>query len=151
MKHSIQTLILGLAFVFGSHAQEGSKDSIILIEITSNIKFHWNNSTSKIVKDSLWKELKASYPKHKKTLIQKVGNHEPTEAKVCYVQGTISKGQMAFIVLDKLERIPYAKVFEMQYCVFHIGCPYVEGLIDSVHHNKDAVQQLMDYFYPKNK
>lgn len=150
MKHSILLTILGILFSVYSYSQEEKCEAFQLIEINSDILFYWDNSTSEIVKDELWKKLKTNYYSYKRTLIKEVSNQKLTEAKVCYVEDKLTKGQMAFILLDQLDDIPYATVFKTQYCVFHLGCPYVDGLIESIASNRKASEQLMNYFF-KNK
>ena len=151
MKHTILTTVIAFLLSTQSYSQEEKNYSIELIEINSVIKLNWNNSTSKIVEDKLWKKLKTGYQTHKKTLILEVNNHELTNAKVCKVEGKITKGQMAFIILDQLEYIPYALVFNNQYCVMYMNCPYIGGLIESIKNNKNSSKQLMNYFYKKKK
>lgn len=150
MKHSTLLSILGFLFSIYSYSQEEKCNTYQLIEINPDIIFYWDNSTSEIVKDELWSTLKANYYKFKRTLINEVSNQKLTEAEVCYVEGKLTKGQMAFIALDQLEDIPYFTVFKMQYCVIHLGCPYADGLIESIVHNKKASKQLMKYFYKNN-
>ncbi len=142
---------MGIIFSVCSHSQEEKSNSVQLIEINSEIKFNWDNSTSKIVDDELWIKLKTSFQTHKRTLIKEVSNHELTNAKVCKVEDKLTKGQMAFIALDQLEGIPYALVFEIQYCIMYIDCPYIGGLIESIENNKDASDQLMNYYYKEKK
>lgn len=151
MKHLILLTIVAILFSVHSYSQEEKKNSVKLIEINSEIKFNWDNSTSKIVEDELWNNLKTLYQTHKRTLIKEVGNHEITSAKVCKVKDKLTKGQMAFIVLDQLEDIPYALVFRSQYCVKYIDCPYLGGLIESIENNQDASSQLMNYFYKEKE
>ena len=67
------------------------------------------------------------------------------------VEDKLTKGQMAFIVLDQLEDIPYALVFKTQYCVMYMDCPYIGGLIESIENNKHASEQLMNYFHKEKK
>jgi hypothetical protein len=118
-----------------------------MIELNSEIKFHWNNTTSKIIKDNLWADTQSSYERNKVALIKMVRNKELTNAEICLVNEPITKGQMAFVVLDELEDIPYAMIFKSQYCVINPGCPYIGGLIQSINNNTEASNQLMDYFY----
>ncbi len=151
MKHFIFLTTIAILFSIKSYSQEEKINSINLIEINSDIKFNWDNATSKIIKDKLWKKLKTSYQTHKKTLIQEVSNHKLTKAKVCKVKGYLTKGQMAFIILDQLEDIPYALIFKAQYCISYLDCPYIGGLIESIKYNKNASEQLMHYFYKEKK
>ena len=158
----MSTRILLLIFLFGSintNCSEVNRDTEstyadsnkTLIELNSEMKFHWNNATSKIIQDQIWDSSKNAYENNKLALIKMVSNKEVTNAKVCGVNDTITKGQMAFIVLDQLEAIPYALVFQTQYCVINPGCPYIGGLIMSIKNNSEASNQLMDYFYNSEK
>ncbi|NOQ70893.1 MAG: hypothetical protein GQ574_02760 [Crocinitomix sp.] len=159
----MKTLILLLSFIvfcascadapleFEPEKSQIETDSIIvlenvLIELNESIQFNWDNSTSQIIEDDLWDRLKGSYENNKRALIHLVNNKEPTQARVCNVHGEISKGQMAFIVLDQMEDIPYAQVFKFQYCVVDPSCPYIGGLIESIDSNDKAYRQLMVFF-----
>jgi hypothetical protein len=135
--------LLGFGITYPEN--EGEEENVIRIELTDKINFNWDNSSSSIIDDSLFALSKEAYSSQKKEIIQLVDSKKQTKAEVCKLEGTLTQGQMAFIFLDQMEAIPYAKVFQQQYCVVYLDCPYIGGLIASIDYNEKASEQLMEY------
>lgn len=150
MKFSILISSLILFYNYDIQAQEANS-SIQLIVLNGEIMLHWDNTKSEIVDDELWEKSKKLYSKNRRFLIQEVSNKERTKAEVCEVKGKLSKGQMAFIVLDQMEEIPYAMVFGYRYCLVYPNCPYIAGLVESIDDNPNASSQLMEFLSNQKK
>jgi hypothetical protein len=131
-------------------ANTQDNSNIILIELTKSVYINWDNASHTIVEDELFFELKK---KPNSMLLECMRDTTLTKAIICGVnslsneeQQVMKKGDLAFLVLDKIYDIPYYAVLEVQLDSFSCLCKHPDYLIYLLNKNRsDYVNKIRDF------
>jgi len=121
-------------------------DSCIEINLNSQIIINWDNKKFKIVVDSNYRQIEDNIEKYMLLLIDKIKDTSLTNAKVCGYDNNLSTGQIAFLLLDKIKKIPYAFVFDYKFDLFSDGCKFPIGFIDFILEEREIVSEKVYYY-----
>jgi len=141
MLRNLSVFFIGLLISCGKYARDNVAYSLedrgdkILICIDS-IKVNWSKEKSEIIKDSLYNETISS--KKKKDFIflaRLITDISTSDISYCKTNKRLKKGDLAFILIDKVYGLPYYQITGMQCDYFENGCPYPVGLFEAI--NKD--------------
>jgi hypothetical protein len=119
----------------------------VLIELTDQISFTWNNSLQKVEEDADYENIKKHFLIYRETIVNQILNTEKTDARICETDRDVSKGIMAFVLLDHVAPIPYLSGLNMQFCTFTDGCSFPDGLIFYVSNNRKKVIKDIRVYY----
>ncbi|MBI3134971.1 MAG: hypothetical protein HYZ14_09900 [Bacteroidetes bacterium] len=124
-----------------------SPDTLIReIELSKDLKISWDNNTHKIAHDAKWFKIENNPAKYKQTLIALITDTTQTLAYGCPTIRFLRKGQLAFLILDELNSIPYFEVFGVQFDVFIEGCEYPFDLIEYLLKEREMVQAKVNAY-----
>ncbi len=119
---------------------------VIFIEVINDKYLNWDNCKYEIVKDKFWIELKKDYLSNKVEYIELIEDTTNTDAYICGLRKNLVKGDIAFLIVDEVENIPYAYVFKTQWDVFYLNCKYPGGLFSSLNNNRYHFKsKLLEY------
>jgi len=104
-----------------------------LVQLREGVAFHWDNENAQIVHDSLYAQVLERYEEYKMGLVEQILDTTPIPAKTCGFNERLRKGDMALLLIDEVERLPYMPVFQVQWCQYVIGCPYPISMMNYVH------------------
>lgn len=125
-----------------------SFDTIILVRI-NNISFNWNNYTKETEKDALYKKLKSKVVEDPLSLVNQIGNTTKTKALGCKNNKLVC-GDLAFIVLDEIYRLPLFLIFKKQCDSYVSECPYPDGYFEVINSNRSGIMlRTKEYFRTK--
>ena len=116
------------------------------IVLAKKIVISWDNKAHTILDDNNWKQLKKNIKTNEGQLIKLLTDTTKTMAYGCPSVSRLTKGQMAFIVLDEINSFPYFKIFKIQFDVFMEGCQYPIDLLDFVARESKFVQTELRNF-----
>jgi hypothetical protein len=123
---------------------------VILIHLTKDIYINWSNKTYDVVDDSLSNAIKLNFLDKRKTLIDLILNDTKTPAKACYKDMNLAIGDIAILLINKSEHLPFYKVFQIQFDV--LVCKYPFGLFEYFERNrKEAKNKVELYLYNLKK
>ena len=115
--------------------------------IICGVAIEWDNSKSDFTENSGFSELKVKFQANKSELITEILNEEITKAWSCNDSRQLTKGELSFAFIKKITSLPLGEIFNMQWDVFEINCPYPIGLFSYVSKNRSTVvDKLTDYF-----
>lgn len=118
----------------------------VLVELSSDIKFTWDSANKIIVKDSLFKSIRKDYPSKKIKIIELIKDSKATSLKVCSQNLTLRKGDLAFLLIEEFELIPYFEIFKLQFDVYEQNCPFPLGLSEYINNNRvEVYSKVKDY------
>lgn len=122
------------------------KDSTVLIKFgDSDILFHWNNLSSKIVVDSLFENLKHNYKKKSGYLVDQITNVTATSASACNKDKLVI-GDMAFLIINEIDGLPFFEVTHVQCDVFENNCPYPEGYFNVIGRDRKGIREKVKHY-----
>lgn len=114
---------------------------MILVQLSNGTSLHWSNQSSKIIEDSLFREVSVSFPKKRMSLIALISDTTETQAKACGVDKNLLVGDISFLLIDKIKMVPYFKVLGVQWDTYDMDCPYPFGLLDYINSHRDEVRK----------
>lgn len=128
------------------------KESIILVSFSDkDVAFYWNISTGSIVEDSLFKKLKRIYKRKRDYLIDQVSDTTRTTASVCHdLKRKLLMGDMAYLLLDKMENLPFFEITHIQCDVIENDCPSPVNCMDSGL-DRPAIQKRIRHYLRSEK
>lgn len=142
----MRTLFIVIIFTFSLSGLTKAQ-STVEIPLFSDITLTWNSETSKYIEDDDFNAIKDNFSKYRNDLVKLISNTTPTKANVCEIDRSMTIGEMAFILINQCEPIPYALAFQMQFCVFEMNCPFPDGLIYYVNKNRSEVEKQLNEYY----
>ncbi len=131
------------------HCEMNQEDSIILIKLFDNVSFYWDNSTSRIVEDKHFKQVFDEFSINQKRIAALITDTTKTSAKICgsdKVKDNLLLGDLAFLLIDKIKKLPYAYVFNMQFDVLAADCEYPVGLYYYINNNRYQVMKKVSAY-----
>lgn len=102
---------------------KNSGDSIILIQLSDSIQFHWDNRKYVIIDDRLFRRAAMAFRKNKDIVVEQIINEEKTSARVCGMERNLVIGDLAFLLIDEIENIPHIDALHVQWDAFDFECP----------------------------
>ncbi len=119
---------------------------VILIEVINDKYLNWDNCKYEIVKDKFWIELKKDYLLNKVKYIELIEDTNSTNAYICGLRKNLVKGDIAFLIIDEVDNIPFFSVFHVQWDVFNNNCKYPDGLFSSLNKKRSFFKsKLLEY------
>lgn len=127
-----------------------ASDSVLLIELSDDIKFHWNTRKHHIIEDSLFTSIISVYYESRLGICDQIIEKRITKALACPSERNLVTGDFAFLLIDKMERIPAIDVFKMQWDSYVEQCPYPNGMLDYIDsHREEVSDKLHSYLIVK--
>lgn len=118
----------------------------VLISLNDSISFHWDNQKYKFVEDSLWKLLENDYQNLEPVLIDLILDTNESQAKICSIERNLYKGDLSFLVLDKINNLPYIDIFHTQWDSFDVDCNYPGGMLWYINKNRSEIKQSVSNY-----
>ncbi|WP_417357616.1 hypothetical protein [Flavobacterium sp.] len=117
-------------------------DSLVAIRLNKYVSFYWNNNSHMIMGADKF----TGMPYHVKLLIAlQIVNTINSEALDCENK-PLPEGDLAFLVLDKTEKLPLMKILNTQLDVYPYNCPYPLGLFQAIENDREGVsQRVIEY------
>lgn len=162
MASKIYSLLLIISSVMSSavHSKELSKhihfnylsnQPIVLIKFNNGSSIHWNNLTSEIVADKLFVRLKHNYKNYRRYFIDQISNTNTTQATACGKKSELVVGDIAFLIIDKIDHLPAFKIMQTQFDVIDSNCHYPVGYFNTIDKNRNLIQKrTMHYLIHPN-
>ena len=122
-------------------AEPVKPDTIVYITIGEEIAINWDNQSSSIVEDSLYDSIMERIDSLRTSLVHKISDKETTTAVSCNKATPLAKGDIAFILINKIENIPYFEAYGVQWDSYSLDCKYHHGMLDYVELNRDVIQE----------
>ncbi|MDJ1506814.1 hypothetical protein [Xanthocytophaga agilis] len=124
------------------------KDSIALpgivrIQLTNALAVNWDIATSFPVEDSLYEHIKKQ-PMYKKQLCEAIADTTSLNFRDCANEVILTKGDIAYITLDRIDGIPFFMIFHYQIDAISSDCgSHADGLFRYIHKNRrNVVREL---------
>ncbi len=148
IKSFIKLFLFSLWIISCGHKENNkqivvSENKNILIDLGDSFKFNWDSDKKIVVSDFLLDEIKKDYNKKRNVLINKINNESSTNHMICGSNQKLKKGDLAFLLIDKIENIKYYEVFGIQMDTFITGCYYPEYLIKFINNERDFIQKKL--------
>ncbi len=115
--------------------------NIVFVYFSDSISFHWNNHTSKIEEDAHLQTALSNFDDQKWSLVAQISDSTRTSAQVCTDDNNLCIGDLAFALIDRVVRLPYAQLLQRQFCILEGGCPFPIGLFGAVHRDRIWAEQ----------
>ncbi|WP_417368847.1 hypothetical protein [Flavobacterium beibuense] len=117
-------------------------DSLVAIRLNKYVNFYWNNNSHMIMGTDKFTDM----PHHVKLLIaSQIVNTINSEALNCENE-SLPEGDLAFLVIDKTEKLPLMKILNTQLDVYPYNCPYPLGLFQAIENDREGVsQRVIEY------
>lgn len=132
---------------YANRKEKPPVDSIVLIRFgKSGILFNWNNSTGRIVEDALFHALVLRFKTDKTYLIDQITNLSVTAAIACGREDKLLIGDLAFLIIDKINNLPFFEITNAQCDVFKKGCPYPIGYFDVIKKDRLRIKERVKQY-----
>lgn len=116
-----------------------SGDSCVLIHFKDSLSLTWSNTSNTIKKDSLFDIVYKNFQKNESYLVAQINNLEPTMAAACNKKTRLLKGDIAFLVIDQIEKLPFFEITGVQCDFFYAGCPYADGFFQTIDQKRSEI------------
>ena len=125
--------------------------SAIHILLFDDISVTWNSSTNDFEKDIFYKKLQKDIHKYKFILTNMIADTTDVNVSVCRNKYKLFKGDVAYILLDKLIDLPKFKIFNMQFDVYDEKCKNLHyEFIDFIQKNRLFVKNKVKKYFEKS-
>lgn len=118
------------------------KNNLIKIKISDEYFFYWDSKKDEIIEDNFFEQIK----KNKNIIpiiINQIENLEIIEQNICSKKEKLLKGDLMYLLLEKLNIIQNFRCLKIQFDVFDENCKYPNALLDYIHHNrKKVIEQI---------
>lgn len=105
----------------------------------------WNKINNKILEDSNYIFFLHDKSLHN-NLIQSICDTNNLKVQVCFKEKELKKGDIAYIMLDRIYKIPLFNVFNRQFDAYNLNCEYPIDLFNYIENNRLEVKnKLMNY------
>lgn len=103
--------------------------------------FNWHNDSSKILQDSLFYELLEKYPQGnlREKIICSIGRITPTSATACNTDKKLVVGDLAYMLLEKIENLPRRKML-IELDIVEDNCFLPLGLFDAIDFRRENLK-----------
>lgn len=113
-----------------------SHSDTVQVYICDTISINWDNCNNDIIEDTYYAAAIVYYNESKCRMTEAIINSNVTSAKICNLDRNLFAGEVAFLFIDKLENLPYASIFQVQFDVLTIDCPYLYGIPEGIYENR---------------
>ena len=113
----------------------------LLIEFDGGIHILWDNVNDNIIKDDNYDSL--SQKPININIVNAISDTTFVSENVCSKHSSLKKGDIAFILLVRLNQIAVARDFEMQFDYGEENCPYFYGLLDWVEEYREYIKETL--------
>jgi len=114
-------------------------DTIIHIKLEDGISFNWNNKTSQIVEDSLFRSIVSRFENIKLKLSDQITNLSITPARTCGLERNLYVGDLVFMIITRIQDIP--NPVQMQLDVFEMNCRYPAGFFEAIGYDRTGIRE----------
>jgi hypothetical protein len=119
------------------------------IQLIDKLSINWSPVDNDVRQDSLFTHIKANIQENREVLTGLISDTTLSIISACK-RGGLHKGDIAFMILDKIYHIPYFKVFGVQFDVIDAGCHYPVGLFDYLEANRGAAMERVTSYLAKS-
>lgn len=123
-------------------------DSIYTITIADSICFNWNKFSGDVERDSAFELIKNNIQYFQQPLFQAFMDTTFTPFLYCN-SDPLRAGDLVFILLDDIKRIPLSVYTGVQFCVFD-SCFHFEGLLEALNTNRSQLYDSLVVRYPRS-
>jgi hypothetical protein len=120
--------------------------NIVKITFSNGESFNWDNTKSIFIEDSLYSKIVSSFKKDHSFLLEEISNVKLADAVICSCHRDVVLGDFAFILIDKVENIPFFDIVGVQCDYFEKGCPYPEGYFEAINNNRSIIKNKLKEF-----
>lgn len=125
---------------------ETHMDTLVIVRFNSRIEMDWDNVRSSFVENEKYYAIKKQFQEFQSDLIQIINDTSLTVASSCSGSRNLSIGELSFLLIDQIMKIPYFDVFGVQFDVYRFGCQTPVGLLDYVSKNRKLVSDRLTQF-----
>ncbi|GAA0876020.1 hypothetical protein GCM10009118_24300 [Wandonia haliotis] len=125
---------------------ESGKDSIVLVQLVEDISINWNNQSYSIMEDELFSSVVAVFSKKQKRIIALISDTTISEAKACSIDRNLLVGDLAFLLINKIKKLPYFEVLGVQWDFLEDNCKYPFGLFDYINNYRNEVEKKVEFY-----
>jgi hypothetical protein len=125
---------------------ETRMDSLVIVRFNSRIEMDWDNVSSSFVENERYYSIKKQFQEFQSDLIQIINDTSLTEARSCSGSRNLSIGELSFLLIDQIIKIPYFDLFGVQFDVYRFGCETPVGLLEYVSKNRKLVTDRLTQF-----
>jgi|GEM_PF-2860682 hypothetical protein len=119
---------------------------IINIKLHQGISFDWDNRTSQIVEDKQYFKIRTNFNKNKQQLADQIMDVSPTSATACKLTRNLYIGDLSFLLINKIKKLPNVIIIGVQLDAFEYGCPYPLGYFEAINNNRTSItKRVKDY------
>ena len=128
------------------------KDTILIKFKGSHISFNGSNSKNQIIDDMLYRDLLKSFKNERGFIINQITDVTPTLATTCGKKNNLVIGDLAFLLIDKIENLPFFEISHVQCDVYNTACPYPSGYFNAIeNHRVDIQHNVKTYLLTKKQ
>lgn len=93
-----------------------------------------------------------NFEKNESYFIAQINNLESTPAKACNKKARLVKGDIAFLLINQISRLPFLEITGVQCDVFRAGCPYPDGFFQTIDQKRGEIAVKVEgYLHPHAK
>ena len=86
------------------------------------------------------------------SFIALISDTTETQAKACGVDRKLLVGDITLLLVNKVKRVPYLKVFGIQWDAYDVDCPYPLRMLDYINDYRSEVREkVKSYIISKRK
>lgn len=122
----------------------------ILVNLSNEVSFKWSNVSHEIVEDKLFLKIKKQFSQHYLSIVEDISNTTLTKAIECTSHRQLPIGDLAFLLIDKINNIPYFSVLGTQLDAFTNGCEYPKSLFDYLKFNRLEAKSKLKVYLENN-
>jgi hypothetical protein len=135
-----------------SYQRNTQGDSSILIKFEkSKIAFNWSNAKSEIIEDELYRNTLKNFKSQRNNLISQITDKSPTLAITCGKKSNLVMGDLAFLLIDKVEHLPFFEIAHVQCDVFNADCQYPYGYFGAIENHRTDIQNNVRTYLSSEK
>lgn len=124
-------------------------DSIVFIKLDNGVSFNWNNNSYRIEEDSIFNKLKSTYSDYRDEIVQLISDTTITTAKVCDLDRNLLLGDLAYLIISKIDNISILDFIEITFDVFEYNCPYPIGYFYSIEEYRIELKNKIELYASK--
>ena len=124
------------------------KDKVIEIIFSEDIILKWEVYNNRFEKDDFYQKIKEN-SKNLIFLKKSISDTTNLGIRICSKEKLLRKGDIAFLYLQDIGKIPLYHCLKIQFDVFEQRCPFPDGLLDYVENNREIVKNEIIRCYKK--
>lgn len=121
-------------------------EQFITIQLSETIWIHWDNRSHRIASDSLLGFIAMNFSEMQQTITKQILDTTGTPAIACNANRNLVVGDIAFLLVDEVKRIPYFQVLGVQFDAFNFECSYPHGLFTYISEDREMVKRKVEFY-----